>query len=144
MENFPTIRAAWMPVVAVAIRNKAGLWLLQKRPEHKDHSGLWEFPGGKVEPGETPVNALIRELSEELAMSVSELDLHPATFAQSATRDDGPPIVILLYIYLHFSGEAVSQEGAEIGWFTAEEVASLPKPPLDIDLARHLLGAHQL
>lgn len=140
MENFPTIAASWMPVVAVAIRNEAGLWFLQKRPKHKDHSGLWEFPGGKVEPSETPVNALIRELSEELAISVSEPDLHPATFAQSATRDDRLPIVILLYIYLHFSGEAVSQEGAEIGWFTKEQVDDLPKPPLDVDLARQLFG----
>ena len=117
---------------------------MQKRPEHKDHSGLWEFPGGKVEPGETPVNALVREVSEELAVTIMAPDLQPVAFAQSATSASGRQIVILLYIYLHSGGKVMSQEGAEIGWFTPEEVIGLPKPPLDIDLARHLLGAQQL
>lgn len=127
-------------MVAAAIHDQAGRWLMQKRPHTKDHAGLWEFPGGKVEPGETPLNALVRELSEELALTVAPRALSPAGFAQSPPSARGKPIVILLYTALHHGGGIVSLEGAEVGWFTKEQISMLAKPPLDVDLAQQLFA----
>ena len=93
MENNPT----WTPVVALALGDAEGRWLMHKRPKHKHHGGLWEFPGGKVETGETPVNALVREIREELDIALEADLLTPATFAQEEGAAHECPIVILLY-----------------------------------------------
>lgn len=132
MKNFPT----WLPVVALALQDGAGRWLLHRRPAGKQHGGLWEFPGGKVEAGETPQQALIREIREELGIVVLPNNPQPQCFAQS---DEPNPIVILLYSCNHWQGEPAALEGGAVGWFTPAEALRLPKPPLDIDLLDGLL-----
>ncbi|WP_348631931.1 (deoxy)nucleoside triphosphate pyrophosphohydrolase [Pontixanthobacter sp. CEM42] len=136
MENNPT----WMPVVAAAIGPKDGRWLMHKRPAEKQHGGLWEFPGGKVETHETPEIALIREIEEELGLIISAAALSPAGFAQSIASDGQKQIVILLYKLERWEGEPSALEGGEIGWFTPEVIGKLEKPPLDVDLARQLFA----
>ena len=117
------------------------------RPLEKEHGGLWEFPGGKVELAEIPVKALIRELREELGIIVADSDCRPAGFAQEdACQTFGKtcgPIVILLYTIAAWQGEPRAIEGGRIGWFTAQEIESLAKPPLDRELARGLFGGRQ-
>jgi len=131
--------SAWLPVVAVALRRPDGRLLMQRRPLGKHHGGLWEFPGGKVEPGETPAIALAREIEEELGLILDPAALVPAGFAQSEgahEKGEGghPPIVILLYAAQSWQGEPEAREGGEWGWFSPEEAARLPKPPLDVAL----------
>ncbi len=128
----------WIPVAAGALQGADGLWLMHRRPLNKAHGGLWEFPGGKVESAETPRDALIRELHEELGIAIKPEDCAPAGFAQ----DDGPPhessIVILLYTIAKWHGLPAALEGGEVGWFTPHQIAELDKPPLDVMLARQL------
>ena len=134
MESNPT----WMPVVAVALTDAEGRWLMHKRPENKRHGGLWEFPGGKVEVGENPVNALVREAGEELGIAIEPGALVPAGFAQEPHDSRPAPIVILLYTCTRWSGVPQALEGEAIGWFTPDEIAALDKPPLDRALAASL------
>ena len=138
MEKNPT----WILVVALALQDELGRWLMHLRDEKKEHGGLWEFPGGKVEPGEMPVNALIREIHEELGISLEATDLSPAGFAQSEPVDGKLPIVIMLYTGGPWNTKQSRQpqalEGGGVDWFTPEEVGLLAKPPLDVVLARHL------
>ncbi|MFU7529638.1 NUDIX domain-containing protein [Qipengyuania sp. ASV99] len=141
-----TIGAAGEPmwVVAGALRASEDTWLMHRRPLEKEHGGLWEFPGGKVEPAEIPVKALIRELHEELGIVVAETHCRPAGFAQEDPQQfvgkKRGPIVILLYTITAWQGEPRAIEGGRIGWFTAQEIVSLAKPPLDRELARSLFG----
>ena len=130
----------WLPVVAAAIRGSDGRWLMHRRPDDKHHGGLWEFPGGKVEPSEMPKESLVRELSEELGIGVAAADCEPAAFADGATDGTGKPIVILLYKIARYTGEPSAIEGGAIGWFDAEAIAGLDKPPLDVRLAALLFG----
>lgn len=113
---------------------------MHKRPLGKHHGGLWEFPGGKVEPGEVPVIALIRELNEELGITLSRHNCVPAYFAEEAQTQVRNSIVILLYTIEDWDGEPTAVEGGEVEWFTPKQVQELAKPPLDIDLARSLFG----
>ena len=136
MAEIPT----WLPVVALALQRQDGCWLMHRRPEGKHHAGLWEFPGGKVEPNEKPKESLVREIAEETGICVQEGDLLPAGFADGGISADGKEIVILLYKTAVYSGEPVALEGGELGWFEPEAVARLDKPPLDIALARVLFG----
>ena len=135
LENSPT----WLLVVAAAFLDADGRLLMQKRPPGKHHAGMWEFPGGKVEPGETPVDALIREIVEELAVDLRHDALVPAGFAQVPGEGAVPPIVILLYSVREWRGSPQSCDGAEIGWFTRGEAEELTKPPLDISLLSGLI-----
>ena len=122
-------------VVAGALRRPDGRWLMHRRPSHKQHGGLWEFPGGKVEVGETSVNALIRELREELGIDLSGFEVTPAAFAETRVGDGRDGTVILLYTIAAWPGEpAALEEGAELDWFTPEEICALERPPLDIEL----------
>ena len=130
LKNNPT----WLPVVAVALQRGAGLWLMHRRPEGKHHAGLWEFPGGKVEPGETPAQAAVREIGEELGIELAEADLKPAAFAQESTQVAGKTIVILLYTCARWRGTPQPIEGGAVGWFSLQDAEDLPKPPLDITL----------
>ena len=134
MENIPT----WTLVVAGALHNGQGRFLMHKRPENKHHGGLWEFPGGKVETGESPVDALVRELAEELGVTVKAEDCVATCFADSTQADADFPIVILLYTIAEWGGVPAALEGGAIDWFIPDEIAKLPKPPLDIDLAGQL------
>ncbi|MGX7952287.1 (deoxy)nucleoside triphosphate pyrophosphohydrolase [Tsuneonella sp. HG249] len=130
LEKNPT----WIVVVAGALSDKNGRLLVQRRPAGKQHGGLWEFPGGKVEKGESPRAALIRELNEELGITVSPSNLAPAAFAESQPAAGDPGIVILLYRVADFEGMPVAEEGSSIGWFSLEQIAELPLPPLDLAL----------
>jgi 8-oxo-dGTP diphosphatase len=131
LANNPT----WQAVVAVALQDGAGRLLLQRRPLHKHHGGLWEFPGGKVESAETPRLALVREIAEELGIELETSALRPALLA-----DDGVPegIVLFLYSCNSWRGEIIAHEGQEWGWFTRTEACLLPLPPMDADLVSRL------
>lgn len=127
-----------MLVAALALARGDGSWLMQRRPEGKAHAGQWEFPGGKVEPGETARAALVREIAEELGITISESDLEPVEFAESFPSDDRPSIVILLYTSQRWTGEPVALEGGAWAWLTPDKIVQLDLPPLDRELCRRL------
>ena len=129
-----------MAVVALALGDGERRWLMHRRPQDKHHGGLWEFPGGKVEQGETPVNALVREIHEELDLELDARSLTPECFAQEDAKSGRPPIVILLYSCTLAGSEPRSMEGGGVGWFTPQEIDALDKPPLDCDLAHRLFA----
>jgi len=133
MEKNPTL----LFVVAAAMFNENGEILVQKRPDGKPMAGLWEFPGGKVEVGEGPENALVRELEEELAIVISEEDLVPMVFASEAL--DRKHLVLLLYGCSNWQGDIQSQEQAEICWLPLEQLSGLDMPPADGPLVEKLL-----
>jgi len=127
-----------MLVVAAALMDEAGQVLMQRRPAGKAHAGLWEFPGGKVEPGESCPQALARELAEELGLRLVA-DPVPLGFATTADgRADHMPLVILLYAVRGWHGSPQALEAAELGWFAPQALASLAMPPLDYPLAKAL------
>ncbi len=128
-----------MIAVAAALTDGAGRILLQRRRKGAEHGGLWEFPGGKLESGEHPQSALVRELAEELAVVVNESGLVPMGFATTA-RDAARPIVLLLYRCHEWSGEPRCLDAEAIAWVAPQDIAHLPMPPLDIDLVRNALG----
>lgn len=131
--------AGWLTVVAGALQRADGCWLMQRRPTGKHHAGLWEFPGGKVEGHEMPIESLLRELREELGIACDPAACKPVCFAETAPAQGGSAIVILLYTVTDWEGVPASLEGGAIGWFIADEVLALPKPPLDVTLAEGLL-----
>ncbi len=140
IERFCGVPDAALLVVAAALIDPAGHVLLQQRPAGRQHGGLWEFPGGKVEPGEGPVGALVRELREELAIDVFPGDCVPLGFAASesgfAAGKSGRAVVLLLYACRAWRGVAISQEGAALAWCTPDTLDAQPMPPLDIPLAQ--------
>ena len=123
-----------LPVVAAALVDLEGRVLLQQRPEGKSLAGLWEFPGGKIEPGETPEAALIRELEEELAIVVPHACLAPATFASAPLGDRH--LLLLLYITRKWTGVPRALEATALRWVRPNEMHALPMPPAD----RPLIG----
>lgn len=130
MQNNPT----FVPVVAVALLDRQGRVLMQQRPAHKDHGGLWEFPGGKVEPAETLECALVREIAEELAIALDPAALEPFSFASRPQQ----PHVVMLYICRDWQGDPQAIEAAAIGWFAPDELGALAMPPLDVTLSTML------
>ncbi len=132
----------FITVVAGALRGADGRWLMHRRPEGKHHAGLWEFPGGKVESFEMPVQSLVRELAEELGIRCRAEDCEPAFFAESEGREEGRQLVILLYTLAAWEGEPRALEGGAVAWFSPAEALALPKPPLDVKLAQALLQNH--
>lgn len=138
MEKIPTT----LHVVAAALRAESGLWLMHQRPIEKHHGGLWEFPGGKVDTGETSEIALIRELHEELAIEVNTSDLEFCGLAQTSADEAQSAIVIELYTCQRWENVPDPQEGGSIGWFRFEEIRALPKPPLDTELLKKLIAKH--
>lgn len=147
----PHQASAPLLVVAAALvagEGSEGRLLLQQRPLGKHHGGLWEFPGGKVEPGETPAAALARELAEELGIAVDPADLAPLTFAVHEAGTSGRDLVLLLYSCHAWRGTPVAEEGAALQWVDGATLRSLAipetMPPLDIALcitAQNLLPA---
>lgn len=123
-------------VVAVALISQSDEILLQKRPEGRAMAGLWEFPGGKVESGESPESALIREVEEELAIHIRQQDLVPLTFASEPLADRH--LTLLLYACRNWTGIPASQEGAELMWTIPAGMRELPMPPADLPFIGHL------
>ncbi|MEO5705735.1 MAG: (deoxy)nucleoside triphosphate pyrophosphohydrolase [Alteraurantiacibacter sp.] len=124
-----------MLVVALALHDAAGRFLLQQRPLEKHHGGLWEFPGGKVEIGEIPRLALCREIREELDITISPDDLLPAFMEDEGA---GGGIVMILYTARCWTGSIAGLEGQQWGWFSLAEMAGLPMPPMDRSFAARL------
>ena len=109
---------------------------MQRRAAGRAHAGLWEFPGGKIEPGESPKAALVREAREELGLELDAAQLQPVAFA----ADEAPGgVLILLYLCRGWQGAPRCLDAAELGWFAPGEIEALPMPPLDYPLAAGLL-----
>ncbi len=119
-------------VSAVALIDADGRVLLAQRPEGKSMAGLWEFPGGKVEPGETPEAALIRELHEELGIGTWSSCLAPLTFASHAYEDFH--LLMPLFACRRWEGTPHAKEGQALKWVRANELKNYPMPPADIPL----------
>ncbi|MEO0487664.1 MAG: (deoxy)nucleoside triphosphate pyrophosphohydrolase [Pseudomonadota bacterium] len=124
-------------VSAVALIDVDGRVLLAQRPAGKSMAGLWEFPGGKVEPGETPETALIRELDEELGIGTWESCLAPLTFA-SHSYDDFH-LLMPLFACRKWDGIPQSREGQALKWVRAKDLRSYPMPAADVPLIPILL-----
>ena len=125
-------------VVAAALVDAEGRVLLQQRPPGKPMAGLWEFPGGKIEPGETPEAALARELHEELGISVEAETLTPLTFASAPLGERR--LLLLLYVSDSWEGEPVAHHATALRWVRPEEMRTLPMPPADVPLVEWLVG----
>lgn len=121
-------------VVAAVCRRSDGRMLVSRRPAHKHLGGLWEFPGGKVEPDEDPVVALARELDEELGVRL--LTARPFTFARHAYSDR---TLLLLFYTVTIAGEPRPLEDNPVRWVTAAELAALSVPEADRDAIARLL-----
>ena len=119
-------------VVAAALVDGAGRVLVAQRPAGKSLAGLWEFPGGKIEPGEAPAAALVRELAEELGIGVAEADLQPLGFVAHAYSDFH--LLMLLYSCTRWTGEPRGDEGQSIAWHTPAALSALAMPPADVPL----------
>ena len=116
-------------VVAVALVDTDGRVLLAQRPAGKSMAGLWEFPGGKVQPGETPEAALIRELKEELDIDVTEACLAPLTFASH--RYERFHLLMPLYVCRRWNGIVTPREGQALTWVRAQKLDQYEMPPAD-------------
>jgi 8-oxo-dGTP diphosphatase len=119
-------------VVAVALVDPDGRVLLAQRPEGKAMAGLWEFPGGKVEPGESPEAALMRELDEELGIETWSSCLAPLSFASHAY--DAFHLLMPLYVCRKWAGEPKRREHAALRWVRPRDMGSYPMPPADLPL----------
>jgi 8-oxo-dGTP diphosphatase len=124
-------------VVACALIDADKRVLIAQRPPDKSMAGLWEFPGGKVEPGERPEQTLIRELSEEIGITVSEPCLAPLTFASHAYDDFH--LLMPLYICRRWDGSVTAHEGQNLAWVRANRLRDYPMPAADIPLIPHLI-----
>lgn len=124
-------------VAACALVDLDGRVLLTQRPEGKQLAGLWEFPGGKVEPGETPEETLIRELQEEIGITTKVACLAPLTFA-SHTYDDFH-LLMPLYVCRRYEGIARGLEGQALKWVRPKDMRDYPMPPADEPLIPFLL-----
>ena len=123
-------------VVAVALIDVDGRVLIAKRPQGKSLAGLWEFPGGKVEPGERPEAALIRELREELGIEVSESCLAPFVFASHAY--DSFHLLMPLYLCRRWVGVVAAREHDALAWVKPDKLSAYPMPPADEPLVAWL------
>jgi len=127
-------------VVAGVLIKDNETYLMHQRPIEKQYGGLWEFPGGKVEEGESYLAALKRELNEELGIVAEEIKRIPVAQAEGSTFDGQGLIQIVLFRCERWSGEPYSIEGGTVQWFEKDEIFTVPKPPLDVVLAQQLLG----
>lgn len=128
-------------VAAAALIDVDNRVLIAERPAGKSMAGLWEFPGGKVAPGETPEQALLRELKEELGIEVCETCLAPFTFASHTYESFH--LLMPLYLCRNWEGEITPQEGQRVKWVRAVRLTDYPMPPADVPLVamlRDLLG----
>lgn len=125
-------------VAACALIDADGRVLIAQRPEGKPMAGLWEFPGGKVEQGELPEQTLIRELKEELGITVSEACLAPLTFASHAYSDFH--LLMPLYVCRRWEGTVTATEGQRLAWVRANRLRDYEMPPADVPLISHLVA----
>jgi 8-oxo-dGTP diphosphatase len=123
-------------VVACAFVDADGRVLLAQRPPGKPMAGLWEFPGGKVEAGETPEQTLIRESEEELGIVVREACLAPLTFASHRYPDFH--LLMPLYVCRRWEGTITAREGQRFAWVRPNRLRDYPMPPADEPLVAHL------
>ncbi len=121
-------------VVAAALIDGDGRVLVQQRPPDKPMAGLWEFPGGKVDPGETPETALRRELDEELGLTIDQSCLAPAVFASEALGDRH--LILLLYVLRKWPGVPEARHATALKWLRPVALHGLDMPPAD----RPLIG----
>lgn len=119
-------------VVAAVLVNDSGEVLLAQRPEGKSMAGLWEFPGGKLEPGETPEAALARELHEELAIEVTTQDLVPLTFASHSYERFH--LLMPVYLCRRWRGNITPRESQNIAWVEKDALGDYPMPDADAPL----------
>ncbi|WP_432634622.1 (deoxy)nucleoside triphosphate pyrophosphohydrolase [Albidovulum sp.] len=119
-------------VSAVALIDVDGRVLLAQRPEGKSLAGLWEFPGGKVEPGESPEAALIRELHEELGIDTWKSCLAPLSFASHAYEDFH--LLMPVFACRKWQGVPHAKEGQKLAWVRARDLRDYPMPPADLPL----------
>jgi 8-oxo-dGTP diphosphatase len=135
----PTLKGQAVKVVSVAacaLIDADGRVLLAQRPEGKSMAGLWEFPGGKIETGETPEQSLIRELEEELGIVVKEACLAPLTFASHSYPDFH--LLMPLYVCRRWDGMVTAREGQQLAWVRPNRLRDYPMPPADVPLIPHL------
>lgn len=123
-------------VVACALLDQDNRVLLTERPQGKSLAGLWEFPGGKIEQGETPEVSLIRELEEELGIHVQRGDLLPLTFVSHAYETFH--LLMPLYLCYHYEGVARGQEGQNLKWVFIGDLDKYPMPDADKPLVQAL------
>ena len=131
IEGLPTLL-----VVAVALIDRDSRVLLTERPKGKNMEGLWEFPGGKVDKGETPESALIRELQEELGVDTETSCLAPFTFASHTYEKFH--LLMPLYVCRVWKGIPVGKEGQRLSWVRPNEMKNYPMPPADKPLVAML------
>ena len=125
-------------VAACALIDTDSRVLIAQRPEGRSMAGLWEFPGGKVETGERPEEALIRELKEELGITVKEACLAPLTFASHTYADF--QLLMPLYVCRRWEGMVTPLEGQQITWVRPTKLKDSPMPPADLPLISHLIA----
>jgi len=128
----PNLSKPTVLVSAVALVDRDGRILIAQRPEGKSMAGLWEFPGGKVEPGETPEGALVRELHEELGIDTWASCLAPLTFASHGY--DTFHLLMPLYICRKWEGVPKAKEGQSLAWVRASALRDYPMPAADLPL----------
>lgn len=123
-------------VAAVALIDRDGRVLLAQRPEGKSMAGLWEFPGGKLEPGETPEACLVRELEEELGIRTWNSCLAPLTFASHGYEDFH--LLMPLFACRRWEGVPAPRESQRLAWAKKSSLRDFPMPPADIPLIAQL------
>jgi 8-oxo-dGTP diphosphatase len=139
MGDTPRSVSRLLLVAAAALIDTNGRVLITQRPAHKQMAGLWEFPGGKVETGEAPEHALVRELKEELALSVEPEALEPFAFASHAY--EGFHLLMPLYVCARWAGEArLDPDAAQaMAWASPRELRAYAMPPADVVLVERLI-----
>lgn len=128
-----------LPVVAAAMVDGSGRVLLQRRPAGTSLAGSWEFPGGKLETGETPEAALARELREELDVDVEEAAMRPVCFASAPLG--GRRLLLLLYLVERWAGEPRTLAADALAWIRPADMRALVMPPADLPLIDALAAA---
>jgi 8-oxo-dGTP diphosphatase len=125
-------------VSAAALVRSDGRLLLAQRPKGKPMAGLWEFPGGKVEAGENPKGALVRELGEELGLHIDEHDLQPFAFASHDYETFH--LLMPLFMARRWEGEIEAREGQQLAWVSADDIGRYPAPEADLPLFERFIG----